>query len=157
MYFVVYLVVGFHSHLPISSFIINTNIHMEGECKTDPSLCKRGGRLIFANECFKQKVVVFLTLLQYTSSGILNLIKIIHAPQSISMRVTSPYCMPPYFCLVYCVPPCFGFAHCVSFNNKTTIFVYFIYIKKIKVTRWTVVTNKKNNTFFPIKSFESAG
>jgi len=41
------------------------------------------------NECFKQKSCCFWLLLQYTWSGILNLIKIIHAPQSISMRVTS--------------------------------------------------------------------
>jgi len=42
------------------------------------------------------------------------------------------YCVPPYFYLVYCVPPCFGLAYCVSFNNKTTIFGNFIYIKKVK-------------------------
>ena len=36
---------------------------MKGECKADPSLCKRGGRhlIVFQNKCFKQKVVVFLT------------------------------------------------------------------------------------------------
>jgi len=42
--FFAYLVVGFHSHLHLSSFNINTNIHMKGECKTVPSLCKRGGQ-----------------------------------------------------------------------------------------------------------------
>ena len=42
------------------------------------------------------------------------------------------YCVPPYFGLAYCVPPCFGLAYCVPFNNKTTIFGNFIYIKKIK-------------------------
>jgi len=51
MYFVAYLVVGFHSHLHLSPFNINSNIHMKGECKTDTSLCKRGGgHLCFA--CF---------------------------------------------------------------------------------------------------------
>jgi len=61
MYFVVYLVV--HSHLHISSFNIYTIIHMKEECKADPSLCKRGGRYFLQNECFKQKVVVFLTFI----------------------------------------------------------------------------------------------
>jgi len=57
MYFVAYLVVGFHSHLHLSSFNINTNIHMKAECKTVPNLCKRGGVIYF----FKQKIVVILT------------------------------------------------------------------------------------------------
>jgi len=38
MYFRAYLVVGFHSHIHLSSFNINTNIHIKGECKTVPSL-----------------------------------------------------------------------------------------------------------------------
>jgi len=60
MYFVVYLVVGFHSHLPLTSFNINTNIHMKVECMAVSSLCKRGGRL-FAKWMFLTMVVVFLT------------------------------------------------------------------------------------------------
>jgi len=66
MYFLAFLVVGFHSLLHLSSFNINTNIHMKGECKTVPSLCKEKGAFIFCQKCFKQKVVVFLTFLQYT-------------------------------------------------------------------------------------------
>jgi len=50
MYFVAYLVVGFHSHLHLSSFNTNTNIHMKGECNTVPSLCKRGGGIFFLNK-----------------------------------------------------------------------------------------------------------
>jgi len=83
IYFLAYLVVGFHSHLHLSSFNINTNIHMKGECKTVPSLCKRGGGIYVCKKCFKQKGFFWL-LLQYTCSGILNLIKIIHVPQSIT-------------------------------------------------------------------------
>jgi len=44
MYFIAYLVVGFQTHLHLSSFNINTNNYMKGECKTVPSLCKRGGQ-----------------------------------------------------------------------------------------------------------------
>jgi len=59
MYFLAYLVGGFHSHLHLSSFNINTNIYMKGECKTVPILCKRGGgHLFLQNKCFKQNVVV---------------------------------------------------------------------------------------------------
>ena len=47
MYFVPYLVVGFHSHLHLSSFNIHSNIHMKGGCKTVPSMCKRGGGHLF--------------------------------------------------------------------------------------------------------------
>jgi len=47
MYFLAYLVGGFHSHLHLSSFNINTNIHIKGECKTVPSLCKRRGGINF--------------------------------------------------------------------------------------------------------------
>ena len=100
---------------------------MKGESKTAPSLCKRGGGIYF----FNKKLLLFWHLLQYTWFGILNLVKIIHVPQSIFMRVT------PCFGLAYCVPPCFGLAYCVPFNNKTTIFGNFIYIKKIK---WQYVT-----------------
>ena len=118
IYFVAYLVVGFHLHLHRSSFNINTNIQMKGECKTVPSLCKRGGG-IFINKI----LLLFWLLLQYSWSEILNLIKIIHVPQSITMRVTL---------LASCVPPYFGLAYCIPFSNTTTIFGNFIYIKKLK-------------------------
>jgi len=64
MYFVACLVLGFHSHLHLSSFNKNTNIHMKSECKTVPSLCKGEGAYIcfLQKKCFKQKVVVFLTV-----------------------------------------------------------------------------------------------
>ena len=52
MYFVAYLVVGFHSHLHLSSFNLNTNIHMKGECKTVLSPCKRGGGIYYFNKKF---------------------------------------------------------------------------------------------------------
>ena len=61
MYFVAYLVVSFYLHLHLSSFNINTNIHMmKGECKTVPCLCKRECQTFYflQNECFKQNVVV---------------------------------------------------------------------------------------------------
>jgi len=93
MYFVAYLVVGFHSHLHLSSFNINTIIHMKGECKSDPSLCKRGGRYWFCKmNVLNKKLLFFWLLLDYTCTcyGILNLIKKIHVPQSISMRATPP-------------------------------------------------------------------
>jgi len=48
MYFVAYLVVGFHSHLHLSSFNININIHIKGEYKAVPSLYKGGRHLDFA-------------------------------------------------------------------------------------------------------------
>ena len=89
MYFVAYLVVGFNSLLHLSSFNINTNIHMKGECKTAPSLCKRGGGWGGAF-IFLTKSLCYSDFLQYTWSGILTLIKIIHVPQSITMRVTPP-------------------------------------------------------------------
>jgi len=50
IYFVAYLVVGFHSHLHISSFKINTNSRMKGECKAVPSMCKRRGGIYFLTE-----------------------------------------------------------------------------------------------------------
>ena len=83
MYFVACLVLG--SHLHLSSFNINTNINMKRECKTVPSLCKGEGAYI----CFckknvlNKKLLFFWFLLQYTWYGILNLIKIIHAPRTI--------------------------------------------------------------------------
>ena len=74
MYFLAYLVGGFHSHLHLSSFNINIIIHMKRECKTVPSLCKKGEGIYFCKlnvqamlpggflfYPFKQKVVVFLT------------------------------------------------------------------------------------------------
>jgi len=91
MYFLAYLVCGFYSHLHLSSFNINTNIHMKGECKTVQSLCKRGGGIYFCKiNVFNKKLLFFWLLLQHTWSGILNMIKIIHVPQSINMRVTPP-------------------------------------------------------------------
>jgi len=102
---------------------------MKAGCKTVPSLSKGEGGISFLNK----KLLIFWHLIKYTWSEILNLIKIIHVPQSITMRVTPlAYCVPPYFGLAYCVPPCFGLAYCVPFNNNTTIFDNFIYIKKIK-------------------------
>jgi len=93
----------------------------------------RGHIFVFAKNVLNKKLLFFWLLLQYTWSGILHLIKIIHAPQSITMRVTHlAYCVPPYFGLAYCVSPCFGLAYCVPLNNKTTIFGNFIYIEKIK-------------------------
>jgi len=110
MYFIAYLVGEFYSHLHLSFLNINTNIHMKGECTTVPSLfCKINVLNIF-----------FLLLLQYSWSGILNLIKIIHVPQSITMRVTHPCVM------------CFGLAYCVPFKKKHNHFGNFICIKKIK-------------------------
>jgi len=94
MYFLAYLVGGFHSHLHLSSFNININIHMKGECKTVPSLCKGGGGIYFCKiNVLNKRLSFFWLLLQYTWSGILNLIKIIHVPQSITMRVTPPCVM----------------------------------------------------------------
>jgi len=93
---------------------------------------KRRGHIFFLQKnVLNKKLLFFWLLFQYTWSGILNLIKIIHAPQSITMRVTPP-CVLPYFGLAYCVSPCFGLAYCVPFNNKTTVFGNFIYIEKIK-------------------------
>ena len=111
MYFVAYLVVVFHSHLHLSSFNINTNIHMKGEWRQS-KVCEKGrsGIYFLQNECF--------------------------------------YCVPPYFGLAYCVPPCFGLAYCVPFNNKTTIFGNFIYIKKIK---WQYVACTCTITFAKVK------
>jgi len=66
MYFVAYLFVDFHSHLLLSYFNINTNIHMKGECKTDPSLYKRGGGIyVLQDKCFKQKVFVFFVTIYF--------------------------------------------------------------------------------------------
>jgi len=60
MYFLAYLVCGFHSHL--SSFNINTNIHVKGEYKTVPSLCKRGGGIYFCKiNVLNKKLFVFFT------------------------------------------------------------------------------------------------
>jgi len=81
----IWLLVFIHIYI-YPFFIINTNIHIKGECKTVPSLCKRGGGIY----CFNKQLLLFWLLLQCTWSGILNLIKIIHVPQSITMRVTSP-------------------------------------------------------------------
>jgi len=133
MYFVAYLVVGFHSHLHLSSFNINTNIHMKGEYKAVPSLYKRGKAFIFCKmNVLNKKLLFFWLLSQYTWSEILNKDNYMyHNPFPWGWHPLA-YCLPPYFCLVYCVPPCFGLAHCVPFNNKTTIFGNFIYIKKIK-------------------------
>jgi len=134
MYFVACLVLGFHSHLHLSSFNKNTNIHMKGECKTVPSLCRGEGHIVLQKYVLNKKLFFWL-LLQYTWSGILNLIKIIHVPQSITMRVTPPCVLRAALfrhCVAYCVSPCFGLAYCVPFNNKTTIFGNFIYIEKIK-------------------------
>jgi len=63
MYFVAYFVVGFHSHLHLFSLNINTNIHMKGECKTVPSMCKRWGQafMFCKMNVLNKKVVVFLT------------------------------------------------------------------------------------------------
>ena len=62
MYFLAYLVGGFHSHLHISSFNINTNIPMKGASARQSQVCVKGkGHLFLQNKCFKQKNVVFLT------------------------------------------------------------------------------------------------
>jgi len=53
------IVGGFHSHLHLSSFNINTSIPMKGECKTVPSLCKRGGEIYFCKINFKTKKCCF--------------------------------------------------------------------------------------------------
>jgi len=125
MYFVAYLVVGFQTHLHLSFFNINTNNYMKGECKTVPSLCKRGGQVVFflQNECFKHKVVVFLTfvtiyLICNPKPDKDNTCTPIH-----SMRVTPP-CVLRVALFLPCVlrTAMFGLAYCVSFNNKTTIF-----------------------------------
>ena len=38
-----------------------------------------------------------------------------------------------YFEFAYCVRPHFDIAYCVPFNNKTTMFGVYIYIKTIKI------------------------
>jgi len=134
MYFLAYLLVGFHSHLHLSSFNINTYIYMKGECKTVPSLCKRGGGIYFCKiNVSNKKLLFFWLLLQYTWSGILNLINIIHVPQSITMMVTSPCVMcaalfrPCVLCTAMFWPRVLRTV--LKQNNH---FGNFIYIKKIK-------------------------
>ena len=64
MYLLAYLVGGFYSHLHLSSFNINTNIHMKGECKTVPSLCKRRGGIYCCkiNVLNKKFFLTFVTI-----------------------------------------------------------------------------------------------
>ena len=85
MYFLAYLVCGFYSHLHLSSFNINTNIHMKGECKTKSVLKGRGAFIFLTKSCCYSDFCYNILDLES-----LNLIKIIHVPQSITMRVTPP-------------------------------------------------------------------
>ena len=59
MYFLAFLVGGFLSHLHLSSFNINTNIYMKGECKTVPSLCKSGRGIYFCKINVLNKKLLF--------------------------------------------------------------------------------------------------
>ena len=131
MYCVAYLVVGFHSHLHVFSFNINTYIHIQWEYKTVRSLCKMGGRHFFCCKItvLNKTLLLFWLLLQYTWSKIMNLLKLI--PQSFTMRVTRTaiaYCVPPYFGHAY--HHYIGFAYCVPFNNKNNHVWHFHLHKK---------------------------
>jgi len=123
MYFVAYLVVGFHSHLHMSSLNINTNIHIKESARQTQVCVKGEGAFMFCKINVLNKKLFFSDFC-YNILGILNLIKIIHVPQSITMRVTPlTYCVSPYFGLAYCVPPCFGLAYCEPFKKTKQPFL----------------------------------
>ena len=127
MFFVAYLVVGFHSHIHLSSFNINTNIFYN-------ILDGVGGIYVLQNKCFKQNVVVFLTF--FTIYLIWNpkpdkdyTCTTIHyhegdTPLRTACRHISA--LRTAYCHVLASRTAY------RFNNKTTIFGNFIYIKKIK-------------------------
>jgi len=127
MFFVAYLVVGFHSHIHLSSFNINTNIFYN-------ILDGVGGIYVLQNKCFKQNVVVFLTF--FTIYLIWNpkpdkdyTCTTIHyhegdTPLRTACRHISA--LRTAYCHVLASRTAY------RFNNKTTIFGNLIYIKKIK-------------------------
>jgi len=139
MYFVVYLVVGFHSHLHLSSFNINTNIHMKGEYKADPSLYKMGKAFIFCKmNVLNKKLLFFWLLSQYTWSGILNkdnTCTTIHFHEGDTPLRTA--CRPISVL-------CTAYRHVLAsrtayrLTTRQLFFGNFIYIKKIK---WTFVAH----------------
>ena len=120
-------------HIYIYPLFTSTLTFTWKESVRQSQVCVKGrGHLFFAKKnVFNKKLLFFWLLFQYTWSGILNLIKIIHVPQSITMRVTPP-CVPPYVCVAYCVSLCFCLAYCLPFYNNSTIFGNFFDIKKIK-------------------------
>jgi len=133
MYFVVYLVVGFHSHLPLSSFNINTNIYMKGECKADPSQCKRGGGLFCKLNVLNKKLffLTFITiyLIWNPKPDKDNTCTTIHFHEGdIPLRTA---CRPIF---AFCT----GYRHVLAmrtayrFTTKQPFFGNFIYIKKKK-------------------------
>ena len=109
---------------------------------------KRRGHLFFCKQ--NKKLLFFWLLLQYTWSGILNLIKIIHVPQSIEGDTPLRTACRPISALrtAYHHVLASRTAYRLIIITKTTIFGNFIYIKKIK---WQYVAQTLNLVFLLVR------